>query len=554
MKNFISLFFFISFFTMEFSNAFGQYNIMPKRPYEPIVFENLEPVWYETLFDTTFIGGDTCDGYNLFERSYFADVVFEDTYLYKINHKFGTTQYNGTYIEKRNFVTGQIIWRNYYGLPVDKYQEFGRVLFINEKNQLEVLSQLKTSPYADTNDYLISFDNCLLTKRIYDKHSGALLSAELPDISDSTLLRTTFSMWQNSDEFFIAGPDSFIYYRFHNILPKTFHFEHQLAKIGYNNKNESLKFNSIAAIDLTTQEFLIQLDSNTNLLVEADRNKGKAVLRYTDNFLNLKEEFYSDSISYHLNGLSFKSYDPINESILLINSDMPTGFGQTAYEVIILDKKGKILTRARLPNHYSRRFEFLTGNDHSEIRLMASGFDVTERGRIFTFLDILTINKNGEINMEKRFPVIDSLRFLANFQLFLQDDEHFLIHWWERSYFYNNNNLPQFDIKSSAMAWLKLRKTDLFPVNTEDFQLNLLMDVFPNPASEKLHIVFDQEIIGNISIHDIHGKYLDSKKIQNQKNIELDVSNLHSGAYVLYFEPNDIKNRQKIRAKTFYKK
>jgi hypothetical protein len=59
-------------------------NILPKRPYESLIFKELKPIWYETLYDPAFIGGDTCNGYNLFKRMHDILEFFDDVYVNEI--------------------------------------------------------------------------------------------------------------------------------------------------------------------------------------------------------------------------------------------------------------------------------------------------------------------------------------------------------------------------------------------------------------------------------------------------------------------------------------
>ncbi len=65
--------------------------------------------------------------------------------------------------------------------------------------------------------------------------------------------------------------------------------------------------------------------------------------------------------------------------------------------------------------------------------------------------------------------------------------------------------------------------------------------VYPNPANNKITISNNKEIPEEaiISISQINGQLVMQDKFQNQKLIELDVSNLSNGIYLLKIETQE---------------
>lgn len=60
--------------------------------------------------------------------------------------------------------------------------------------------------------------------------------------------------------------------------------------------------------------------------------------------------------------------------------------------------------------------------------------------------------------------------------------------------------------------------------------------VYPNPANHKLYI--ETSVGGNMTIHDLTGKLIQTKEIESTKN-EIDISDLASGTYLLRFVTNE---------------
>ncbi|MBK8622062.1 MAG: T9SS type A sorting domain-containing protein [Saprospiraceae bacterium] len=527
----------------------AQVEILPERPYEKLVIEGLSPIWYETSFDSTFIGGDTCDGYNLFEKSFFIDVLFEYPYFYKIYHKWGVYQANGTYIEKRNIETGELIWQIYYGLPVDTYQEFGRLMYINNLDQLEVISQLKPSKYKDPKDLLSTYDNTLLSKRIYQKETGQLIHFESPNVMDSTLLMTDFSIWVNYNKFLKNNSDSITYYRFNTYIDNGVKKNHLFSTIDHTTTLNNLKTKVVIGNDLPTYENLVRLSENEYILVEKGLDSGHVNILYFDKEFNLKEQYTSEFIGVNPNSNRFKGFDPVHQTILISYQNVSNGIDPTPYDLIVLDRQGKILRRTTLDKYYTSKFAILNANDHTEIRIIACGIKFDENDRVYSYLDILNWKDNNMI-VDKRFYIKDSLRILADFQIHQTNPDHLLINWWERTYYYDQFGEITFDVHSSAMAWTYIKTSDLITASTDFNNHTITCKVYPIPARDQVTLEFDELVTGSVLIHDISGRFIQSLRIENSKLCKIDVSSLNQGTYIIYLKNY---NNQISKAEVLYK-
>ena len=74
------------------------------------------------------------------------------------------------------------------------------------------------------------------------------------------------------------------------------------------------------------------------------------------------------------------------------------------------------------------------------------------------------------------------------------------------------------------------------------------INVYPNPANNKITIANNKEIPEEaiISICQINGQLIMQDKFQNQKLIELDVSNLSNGIYLLKIETKEVMEVKKL--------
>lgn len=96
-----------------------------------------------------------------------------------------------------------------------------------------------------------------------------------------------------------------------------------------------------------------------------------------------------------------------------------------------------------------------------------------------------------------------------------------------------NNDL--FFSANSQMYGYELFKLENAVLNSEDYSVNTIqssMNVFPNPATSIVTIK-SEEAIGNIELFSILGKKIAIQKTNNQNNIQINVSTIKPGIYLL---------------------
>lgn len=403
----------------------------------------------------------------------------------------------------------------------------------------------------DPEDFLTSYIT-VPSKRIYDKHSGSLLSAELPDVNDTTLFQTNFSVWSNYNKFFRKDPDSLIFYKLDVKINNGWFYNHEFTPVSINIKKDQINTKKFSGNDGTTKENLIRLHENEYLLVEIGRDSGQAIFLYLDSAFNLKEKYFSDPIGINIGSLKFRSYDPVRKSILLTYEHPQNGISSTPQDILVLDRYGKIIIKCGLEAHYNQNYGILSGSNHNDLKILANGIGFDEKRRMYSFLDVLEW-KEDSFHVEKRYYAKDSLRVITDFQIHQVTPDHFLINVWERSFYYDQNGLINFDLFSSAISWMNIKASDLITVNTTTIQNTFPCKLYPLPAHDRLNVEFDTPVTGGINIYSLDGKFIQSVSVENTDKIYTDISLLVPGSYVMYFINASDKKNNMQKMGVFYK-
>jgi hypothetical protein len=90
---------------------------------------------------------------------------------------------------------------------------------------------------------------------------------------------------------------------------------------------------------------------------------------------------------------------------------------------------------------------------------------------------------------------------------------------------------------------------DSLSVITKRYKANepIGLVVYPNPATNKLNLVFDKNSIGTIIINDALGKEVYSYIINNPNvELQIEISNFNSGIYYLSYRNKDVSIHKKF--------
>ena len=70
--------------------------------------------------------------------------------------------------------------------------------------------------------------------------------------------------------------------------------------------------------------------------------------------------------------------------------------------------------------------------------------------------------------------------------------------------------------------------------------------VYPNPATDIIQISSEQIRTGNLILYNMQGKVVQHRLMKNSTSEDIDISNLPTGNYILYFEDQDVKGSKKL--------
>jgi hypothetical protein len=73
-----------------------------------------------------------------------------------------------------------------------------------------------------------------------------------------------------------------------------------------------------------------------------------------------------------------------------------------------------------------------------------------------------------------------------------------------------------------------------------------LFKIYPNPANQKLTILFNEAISGIVELIDLMGGRIFEQNLLKQKSVEMNVSNFKKGIYLVLIKTNQELYSQKV--------
>ena len=142
---------------------------------------------------------------------------------------------------------------------------------------------------------------------------------------------------------------------------------------------------------------------------------------------------------------------------------------------------------------------------------------------------ILERQANGETNFQKIFETDNLLEFIDTK---LKDNSTY------------NYRLKAFsNVSESNYAMIEAKTAGVLANNSEQIDV---FKLFPNPANDKLTLLFNQPISGSLNLIDLTGKSILEISLNKEKSIELDVSSFKKGIYLVLIKTNQELYSQKL--------
>lgn len=184
---------------------FCQEKYLPVRPYEPIKFTNIQPVWYDTIIDTTE-NNEEGNGYNLLNFTLRCKPEIKDNYLYTSYQTSYKGDVSGTYLEKRDISTGNVEWKYIYGhKEVDRPEVARSIIF--EQDSVRLLSWRSKDTLGIWPPFSIAGIGVTMTERSFSDASGQLGTYLTTMPGDTTAKKFTANpIFVNKVEYILKDP------------------------------------------------------------------------------------------------------------------------------------------------------------------------------------------------------------------------------------------------------------------------------------------------------------------------------------------------------------
>lgn len=516
----------------------------PVRPYEKLEFENLNPIWYETAYESELVS-DTSNGYNCFIEIDDFKPVLKDGFIYTAYCiRARVSLYAGVYIEKRDLQTGELLWSDYDGFAEDAREEVPRLVTFNSEGNVVLVNQKRVAPYNEGDPYYMNpsgSEHMKLTRRVYDDESGALMQVYEPDIKDSTIVdlrwnalldrgRIAHLVPLEDQKFSLVSSEKYD-------GPSQYFFTFDLD-------DQGRRISSIDSFFLPVNQGVLRLLPNISskgfVYVEEKRDSIRHMkFKYLDKDLNLIKTVEADTIpnwvTHYLKGVS-------EDRILMYNyAGRHPERHYPLYDIVVNDRNGDLLMYARLDEDdaYSYDFNVLSWEHGDAIYVIGRSRLHDEDDNFYVALDVLKSNENNRFDIVKRIRWTDPRRGIApDNSIYLKDEKKWVIfgdeNAWELVAPPNGKGVTP-DNQAWARSMMLLSEEDLgFTPPSKvmgDFENISSWKIYPNPTVDQLHIEFEQEFVGSLILVNSIGEKLRMIDVNGSKYVRLDVVDLNPGVH-----------------------
>ncbi len=520
------------FIICTFISVFNLYSQAqkPVRPYEKIQLDGLNPIWYETFYDSSVID-DRLDGYSHFRYiSNLDPLVYQDRIYsgYKINDSEGIS---GGYIECRNLKSGELIWRDRFGLKDGGHVEIPRLMKI-EDEKLVVIGQISRMDGINV-DVLGGLIDLTLSTRIYNLKDGTLISFKHPEFLDSGILNTK------------EGPNIHFYFENENFRYLESSYPTATAVIySYLLNSEGKVISKDSMLNLQIFSNIAQISEDTLLIVELDT---ASTLKFKYVTPQLKP-YYTVGVNYtfnHLMAYIELKYTSIEDRKLLFINKRNEVYPNNYYEVYAFNFDGSLDYKYTLKDKFKGNFSPLNWiKNHGFVLSMNFMKPTSKTSR--SFLDVREQMSDSDENILKSFESFDSLRYVWPSWVKKLANGKILLSFKEGSYYVDNHKFVTHDDHAIAFSYMLLDEKDLgITSSTNESTSNATdgLEFFPNPITESLTIRFATPYKGLISLSDISGRTVMVRDVTDlSEEVNIDMSDLATGMYIVRL-PHHISGR-----------
>ena len=460
------------------------------------------------------------------------------------------TTFGGTYIEKRNMNSGELIWWSTTGYARDSIREDVCTFYINADRELDVTyyGEIQYFPYPPF------LGDCQPLARVYDGETGEIInvvSNESNSIESDGLLDwklTTRDLFRTETGYsrikLIPNQEPLDY----DFQIKK--YDHNLDLVSIDTVYFDRDRRSYESRGRTIQldDRFVKLRRSSEYSIDQPKEDG-LFADYTAYF-----DFYSSDFEYEysrdISGIvpyywEFNSPRKMNDLILLSTRDS-VDIGVISYRAFTyFDKEGELVKIDNFSNiPTSAMYVANIPNTNQHIYLSERFVQPRE-----FYWDFYQSDGNGNITRLNTITPKNGDIYGNVSDIMISEDLQVLVRY---AYFGYDDIVPGTNSGFSNYALTAIAASDigLIPVSTKDVQQDEMQHVFevsPNPAISHAVLTFDKAVSGTLSIRSIDGRLQSTSTISQQQEYILDVSAMPSGTYLVTFEDtNEVTDTQRL--------
>jgi len=149
----------------------------------------------------------------------------------------------------------------------------------------------------------------------------------------------------------------------------------------------------------------------------------------------------------------------------------------------------------------------------------------------------VTIGSNGTIMYLNGNPVAQNPGMLIRPMDFNPLQNYIGNSQWPDPLF--NGRIDDFRVYNYALSPEQITSLYNGTLSTEESILESSVSVWPNPAKDVLHITTHNSALSTLEMYDLNGRMIINQMVKNRNDIDLDISNLTSGIYILKINSED---------------
>lgn len=523
---------------------------LPTRPYEPMNYDSLSPIWYHTFYDSKGIGSDTCDGYNFIEFIYHIEPIIEDNYIYVAVGTRNTRDLNtGALIEKRRLSDGELVWQSSLTYPEVGRQEVPRFMNIVNKEYLEVYYLKRNKPFDVSDPYYllksgVSYDMSL-SKRTFELESGEILTYLDSSDTVSTNIKYSYKTGESlgSSNLYSFGKN--MLYVAQNIqIGKPFYVSHFMEE-----DCDFIRSDTFWISGIQRGNNVAKISDDSLIIIEEVFNK-PALLHLFNNQFELIKTVELENIDFPKEIKLIEA----NSTGILIECLIKKDLLYHTYQLVIIDFNGKVRKKVNFINEntYIRIYDVLNWGINGEILLMAKKYVIdtltnplpNQNYEVSQAVDFWYADAQSDLHLIKRYKSKDNRRYVLPYvqKSVKLDNGDYIVFLLEsaidtislKSAGFEND----FDARASSIMRITPQQAGLSVTNIDETTPSgLLFKVFPNPVKDKLHIVANNSNIDLIIIKDVFGRLcyheFISGKFDLEDQMEISMKDMTAGIYFI---------------------